>query len=147
LKILDKYIGLRFLTTFFFIITILLLISIVIDLTENLDNMIENEAPTGPIVKYYLTFIPWILSLLAPLFVFISVIFFTSRLTNNSEIIATISGGVSFYRLLVPYLVSALFIGGLFFYSNHYLLPKSNASKIQFEQDWLGDSNKIRDFL
>lgn len=118
-----------------------------IDLTDNVDNMLENEAPAGPIIKYYLTFIPWILSLLAPLFVFISVIFFTSRLTNNSEIIATISGGVSFYRLLLPYLVAAFFIGALFYVSNHYLLPISNKSKVEFEHVWLGDSKKIRNSL
>lgn len=143
MKILDKYIGGRFLVTFFFIITLLIMISIVIDLTDNLDNMLENNAPAMPIIGYYLNFIPWIMSLLAPLFVFISVIFFTSRLTNNSEIIASISGGVSFYRLLMPYTVAALIIGGLFFFSNHYLLPKSNQQKIEFEQKWLGKSKKV----
>jgi len=143
LKILDKYLGGRFVVTFFFIIGLLVLISIVIDLTENLDDMLESSAPAKPIIIYYLNFIPWILSILAPLFVFISVIFFTSRLTNNSEIIATISGGVSFYRLLVPFMVAATFLGTLFFFSNHYLLPKSNKQKIDFEQEWLGDAAKI----
>ncbi len=147
MKILDQYIGLRFLVTFLFIIALLLMISIVIDLTENLDNMIEHSAPTIPIIKYYVAFIPWILSLLAPLFVFISVIFFTSRLTNNSEIIATISGGVSFYRLLLPYICAALVIAVSFYFSNHYLLPSSNKSKIQFEQDWLGESRKVSNSL
>ncbi len=138
MKILDRYIGVRFLLTFFFILSILIAVSIVIDLTENLDNMIEHNAPAGPIIQYYINFIPWITSLLAPLFVFISVIFFTSRLTNNSEIIAMISGGVNFYRLLLPYLVAATFIAVLFYWSNHYFLPKSNQAKIEFEDTWLG---------
>ena len=145
MKIIDKYIGGRFLTTFFYIITLLLLISIVIDLTENIDNFIEEDAPTIPIINYYLDFTPWILSLLAPLFVFISVIFFTSRLTNNSEIIATISGGVSFYRLLMPYAVSALIIAVLFFFTNHFWLPKANADIIQFKQVHLGKTERLNE--
>lgn len=145
MKIIDKYIGGGFLKTFFFIITLLLLISIVIDLTENLDNMLEHSTPAIPIINYYLDFSPWILSLLAPLFVFISVIFFTSRLTNNSEIIATISGGVSFYRLLVPYLVSASIIALLFFYTNHYVLPKANGDIIDFKQEYLGKNERLNE--
>lgn len=142
LKILDRYIGLRFFLTFLFIISLLIMISIVIDLTENLDNMIDHNAPAGPIIQYYVNFIPWIMSLLAPLFVFISVIFFTSRLTENSEIIAMISGGVNFYRLLLPYLVASLLIAGFFLFSNHYLLPRSNNAKIEFEDTWLGKGGK-----
>lgn len=143
MKILDKYIGSRFLVTFFFIIILLLLISIVIDLTENLDEMIEEGTPAIPIINYYLDFVPWISSLLAPLFVFISVIFFTSRLTNNSEIIATISGGVSFYRLLMPYLVSGVIIAILFYFTNHFWLPKSNGDIIDFKQEWLGKDKTL----
>lgn len=145
MKLLDRYIGGRFLATFFFIISLLLLVSIVIDLTENLDNMLEQDTPPVPIINYYLDFSPWILSILAPLFVFISVIFFTSRLTNNSEIIATISGGVSFYRLLVPYLVAALIIATLFFLTNHFWLPKANGDIIQFKQEYLGKDERLNE--
>lgn len=143
LKILDNYIGVRFLLTFFFIISLLLMIAIVIDLTENLEDMIAQKTPTVPILMYYLDFTPWILSLLAPLFVFISVIFFTSRLTNNSEIIATISGGVSFYRLLLPYVVASLFIAALLFFTNHFFLPQSNSDIIEFKKKWLGRTETL----
>ena len=143
MKQLDKYLGGRFLATFFFIMGLLLLISIVVDLTENLDDMLDEQTPASPIINYYLDFIPWISSLLAPLFVFISVIFFTSRLTNNSEIIAMISGGVSFYRLLLPYIGAGLLIAILFFFPNHFWLPKSNADILAFKQEHLGKNEQI----
>jgi len=119
------------------------MISIVINMTENIDEFIENNAKAKDIFIYYLTFIPSILSLLAPLFLFISVIFFTSRLAARSEIIAAINGGISFYRLLVPYLVAAFLVAALFFMSNHYLLPRSNQFLLEFDQKYL-NPDKVR---
>jgi lipopolysaccharide export system permease protein len=137
MTILDRYIIKKFLITFFFAIFLLSAIAIVIDITEKIDDFISNQAPLHAIVfDYYLNFIPWIGLMLAPIFVFISVVYFTSRLTSNTEIICMLNGGVSFYRLLVPYMFTAVMLALLFGYYNHHLLPQSNKVKIKFEENY-----------
>lgn len=135
MKVLDRYIVRQFLTTFVFAMLLLNLISIVIDITEKIDNFLQNDAPFKAVLfDYYLHFIPWITLLLAPIFVFISVIYFTSRLTSNTEVICMLNGGVSFSRLLAPYIGTAVFLALVFAYFNHYALPRSNAKRIAFEE-------------
>lgn len=137
MKTLDLYIIKKFLITFFFAIFLLSSIAIVIDITEKIDDFISNQAPLHAIIfDYYLNFIPWIGLMLAPIFVFISVVYFTSRLTSNTEIICMLNGGISFYRLLVPYLFTAILLTLLFSYYNHWLLPKNNKVKIKFEETY-----------
>ena len=137
MKVLDRYIIRKFLVTFFFAIFLLSAIAIVIDITEKIDDFIDNKAPLNEIIfDYYLNFIPWIGLMLAPIFVFISVVYFTSRLTANTEIICILNGGVSFYRLLYPYMVTAFLLALLFGIYNHRLLPKSNKVKIGFEEKY-----------
>jgi len=137
LKVLDKYIIKQFLITFFFAIFLLSLIAIIIDITEKIDNFLTNKAPFSAIVfDYYLNFIPWITLLISPLFVFISVIFFTSRLTMNTEIIVMLNGGMSFYRLLMPYLFTSILLAFSISYYNHYILPKQNVTRIAFEESY-----------
>lgn len=137
MKTLDLYIIKKFLITFFFAIFLLSSIAIVIDITEKIDDFISNQAPLRAIIfDYYLNFIPWIGLMLAPIFVFISVVYFTSRLTSNTEIICMLNGGISFYRLLVPYLFTAILLTLLFSYYNHWLLPKNNKVKIKFEETY-----------
>lgn len=137
MKTLDRYIIQKFLVTFFFAIFLLSAIAIVIDITEKIDDFIANQAPLkAVIVDYYLNFIPWIGLMLAPIFVFISVVYFTSRMTSNTEVICILNGGVSFYRLLMPYMFTAVLLTGLFALYNHYLLPKSNKIKIAFEEKY-----------
>jgi lipopolysaccharide export system permease protein len=137
LKTLDWYIIKKFLITFFFAIFLLSAIAIVIDITEKIDDFIGNHAPLrAVVVDYYLNFIPWIGLMLAPIFVFISVVYFTSRLTSNTEIICMLNGGVSFYRLLFPYMFTAVLLTFLFGFYNHQLLPKSNKVKIKFEETY-----------
>ncbi len=137
MKTLDRYIIKKFLVTFFFAIFLLSAIAIVIDITEKIDEFIDNKAPLKLIiVDYYLNFIPWIGLMLAPIFVFISVVYFTSRLTSNTEIICMLNGGVSFYRLLVPYLLTATVLALIFGYYNHILLPQNNKVKIKFEEQY-----------
>lgn len=137
MKTLDWYIIKKFLITFFFAIFLLSAIAIVIDITEKIDDFIDNAAPLHAIIfDYYLNFIPWIGLMLAPIFVFISVVYFTSRLTENTEIICMLNGGVSFYRLLFPFLFTATLLALLFAYYNHELLPKSNKEKIKFEETY-----------
>ena len=107
LKRLDKFI-IKFLGTYFFAIALIISIAVVFDINENIDDFINNKAPLKAIVfDYYLNFIPYYTNLFSPLFVFIAVIFFTSKLAENSEIIAMFSTGMSFKRLMVPYMISA----------------------------------------
>jgi len=137
LKTLDRYIIQKFLVTFFFAIFLLIAIAIVIDITEKIDDFIANKAPLPAILfDYYLSFILWIGLMLAPIFVFISVVYFTSRMTSNTEVICILNGGVSFYRLLQPYLITATLLAGVFTYYNHHLLPRSNKIKIGFEEKY-----------
>ena len=137
MKILDRYIIKKFLVTFFFAIFLLSAIAIVIDITEKIDEFIDNKAPLHAVIfDYYINFIPWIGLMLAPIFVFISVVYFTSRLTENTEIICMLNGGVSFYRLLYPYMFTAVLLTGVFTLYNHQLLPKSNKVKIAFEEKY-----------
>ena len=137
MKTLYWYIIKKFVVTFFFAIFLLSAIAIVIDITEKIDEFIDNKAPLYNIIfDYYLNFIPWIGLMLAPIFVFISVVYFTSRLTENTEIICMLNGGVSFYRLLFPYMFTATLLAMLFAYYNHILLPKNNKVKIAFEEKY-----------
>lgn len=135
LKRFDTYIMAKFIGTYFFSIALILAISIVFDINENMAKFSMYHAPLRAIIfDYYLNFIPYYASLFSPLFVFISVIFFTSKLANGSEIIAMISSGMSFNRLLRPYLLSAAFISALNFYLGSYVIPKGNVVRLDFEQ-------------
>ena len=108
MKLLDRYITRKFLGTFFFSLGLIIVIAVVFDISEKLDDFIEKEAPLKKIVfDYYLNFIPYFANLFAPLFVFISVIYFTSRMAANTEIVAILNSGISFRRMLFPYFLSA----------------------------------------
>ena len=116
MKRLDWYIVKKFLGTFFFSIVLILSIAIVFDLTEKMDDFFENQIPLKEIIlEYYLPFLPYYMNMFSSLFIFISVIFFTSKLAGNSEIIAMHAAGVSYHRLMVPYAFSAaiLFVLGM----------------------------------
>ncbi len=130
---LDRYIIRKYLGTFFYALLLFLCISVVVDITEKINDFLDCKASVGQIVIYYLTWIPYMGGLLAPLFVFISVIFFTSKLAGDSEIIAMLSGGVSFKRLLRPYIFVALVLAVLFWFANNYLIPFTNVKKVDFE--------------
>jgi lipopolysaccharide export system permease protein len=133
--IIDIYILKKFLGTFFFAIGILMLITIVFDLSEKLDEFMEKNAPVNAVVfDYFLNFIPYFAALIAPLFTFIAVIFFTSRMAYNSEIIAILSSGVSFNRLLLPYFWAALVIFILNIYLNLSIIPHANEERFKFEE-------------
>ena len=111
LKRLDWYIIKKFLGTFVFMIALIISIAVVFDINEKIDKfMTHNASLEGIIFDYYINFIPYYTNLFSPLFVFLAVIFFTSKMANNSEIIAILSNGISFKRLMKPYMVSALVI-------------------------------------
>jgi lipopolysaccharide export system permease protein len=138
MKKLDLYIIKKFLGTFFFSIALIISISIVFDFSENVDEFIEKNAPTKAIIfDYYLNFIPYFANLFSPLFIFISVIFFTSKMASNTEIIAILASGITFKRLLWPFLISALFLSSLSFYLNNFMIPESNKKRLNFKYTYI----------
>ena len=117
---LDLYIIRKFLGTFFFSIALIISIAIVFDFSENVDEFIEKNAPTEAVIfDYYMNFIPYFANLFSPLFIFISVIFFTSKMASNTEIVAILASGISFKRMLFPYLLCAILLGIISFYLNN----------------------------
>lgn len=138
MKQLDWYIVKKFLGTFFFILLIILAVSIVIDIAEKIDDFIEKKPPLDLLIfSYYVNFMLFYGNLLTPICVFLAVIYFTSRMTANTEIVAMLSGGISFYRVLAPYVACALFIAGLSFYLNAYSVPIATRDRINFEYEYL----------
>lgn len=145
LKKIDLYIIRKFLGTYFFAIALIISIAVVFDINEKLDDFLTKDAPLKAIVfDYYLNFIPYFANLFSPLFTFIAVIFFTSKLADNSEIIAMLSSGISFNRLMVPYMISAAIIGGVTFYLNSFVIPPSNVTRIEFQNKYV--KNKKVDY-
>ena len=137
LRRIDWYIIKKFLGTYFFSIALIISIAVVFDVNEWIDNFINNKAPVKAIIfDYYANFITYFSNLFSPLFVFISVIFFTSKLAENSEIIAMMSTGMSFKRLLRPYMVSAAIISVLTFGMGAYVIPKGNVTRLNFEDKY-----------
>ena len=134
---MDRYIIGKFLGTYFFAIALIISIAVVFDINEHIDKFITNEAPISAIIfDYYLNFIPYFSNLFSPLFVFIAVIFFTSKMAENSEIIAMMSTGMSFRRMLRPYMISAAIIDALTYGLGAYVIPKGNVSRVAFENKY-----------
>jgi lipopolysaccharide export system permease protein len=113
-------------------------IAVVFDLTEKLDNFYETQAPLREIIfDYYLNFIPYYMNMFTPLFIFISVIFFTSKLAGNSEIIAILASGVSYHRLMVPYAISAILLFGMSFVLTGYIIPPASEKMLNFQDKYI----------
>ena len=145
IKKLDLYIARRFIVTFFVAIILIIGIIIIFDISEKIDYFVQNEAPLNEIIfTYYLNFVPKFINMFSPLFVFITVIFFTSMLASNSEIIAILSGGISYHRMMVPYLVSALLIALLSLGLNLYVIPRSNLKVVEFEAKYVKRHNEYK---
>lgn len=143
IKQFDAYIMKKFLGTFFFIILLLFAIIVMFDINEKLDAMLA--APLKETVfKYFMNFIPYFMNQFAPLFVFISVIYFTSKMADHSEIIAILSSGISFKRLTVPYLVSATIIALITLVLALYIIPPANVKRIEYTNQWV--KNKRVDY-
>jgi len=138
MKKIDWYIIKKFLGTFFFTIALIIIIVIIFDVSEKIDDFINNEAPLYDIVfHYYLTFIPFFTNMFSPLITFIAVVFFTSKMAYNTEIVAILSSGVSFKRLLLPYMIAAAFIAFLSFYLANFMIPHTNQIKMAFEDKYI----------
>ncbi|MDG1476249.1 MAG: LptF/LptG family permease [Vicingaceae bacterium] len=145
LKKIDIYIIKKFLGTFFFALLMVVCVIIVFDISEKLEDFLKNNAPMKAIVfDYYLNLVPYFANMLSPLFIFIAVIFFTSKMASNSEIVAILSGGVKFNRLLRPFLICAFFLSGLSYYLNNFLIPAANKERLVFEEIYY--RNKLRNF-
>ena len=145
LKKIDIYIIKKFLGTFFFALLMVICVIIVFDISEKLEDFLKNNAPMKAIIfDYYLNLVPYLANMLSPLFIFIAVIFFTSKMASNSEIVAILSGGVTFNRLLRPFLICAFFLSGLSYYLNNFLIPAANKERLVFEEIYY--RNKLRNF-
>lgn len=143
MKKLDIYIIKKFLSSFFFTIALISIVAIAIDLSEKVSKLLDAKAPFKEIIfDYYLNFIPWIIGLLAPVFVLISVIFFTARLAKNNEILAILNAGVSYRRLLVPYTIGAGIIALALWVGGNYIIPISTSKKNKFENTYITKGNK-----
>lgn len=138
MKRLDKYIIGKFLGTFIFSIVLIMSIAVIFDLTEKLDNFFENQVSVKEIIfDYYLNFIPYYMNMFSPLFIFISVIFFTSKLAGDSEIIAILASGVSYHRLMWPYFVSALLLFVFSFWMTGYVIPPASEKMLTFQDKYI----------
>ena len=141
-KKIDKYIMKKFIMTFFIAIILIIGIVIIFDISEKINHFVEHKAPLKEIIfEYYVNFIPYFMNMFSPLFVFITVIFFTSRMAANSEIIAILSCGVSYRRMMVPYIVSAALIALLSLSLNLWVIPRSNVHRLKFESTYVKHRN------
>lgn len=134
MKLVDRYIFRKFIGTFTLFFVLLMLIAVVIDISEKLDDFRENGATINEIVSdYYVNFIAYYGNLFSALILFLATIFFTSRLANNTEIVAILTGGRSFRRMLYPYFMGALVVFCLSAVANHFLIPLTNVDRLDFE--------------
>ncbi len=134
IKRIDWYIIKKFIGTYIFALTLIMSIAIVFDMSENLAKFTQYQAPMRAIiVDYYANFVPYFANLFSALFVFIAVIYFTSKLAGNSEIIAMLATGISFRRLLRPYMFSCVLISGLSYYLSAYVIPHGTVIRQNFE--------------
>lgn len=137
-RILDWYIIRNFMTTFFMMLLLIVVIVIIFDISEKIDYLVANEAPVKAVIfDYYMNFIPYFMNMYSPIFIFITVIFFTSRMAARTEIIGILSCGVSFHRLMLPYVLSAGFITVLSLYLNLFVIPHANIERLKFENTYV----------
>jgi lipopolysaccharide export system permease protein len=138
MKQLDRYIIGKYLRTFFFTAFLFTLIAMVFDFSEKVEKFLKLSIPAKEIIfEHYLNYIPYINGQLWALYALISVIFFTSRMAYNSEIISIFNAGVSFYRMMVPYLITALLLSLIYLVGNHVVIPEGNKSRLGFEYKYI----------
>ncbi len=147
LTILDKYILKRYLSTFTVMILMFIPIGITIDISEKVNKMIENKVPFSAIAQYYVDFTIYFANLLFPIFLFLSIIWFTSQLANKTEIIAILSSGISFTRFLRPYIIGATFVSIFALLMGFFLVPKASDGFKNFRFMYLigNGQNEMRD--
>jgi lipopolysaccharide export system permease protein len=147
LKILDRYIIKKYLSTFFFMLGVVMLLAMVFDVSERLGDFIQKEAPLKAIlVDYYLNFLIYYGNLFSPLIVFLSVIWFTAKMAQNTEIIPMINSGRNFMRILRPYMIGATILMMISLLMNHFVLPESNRTRLQFEEDYYRNVRRVSNY-
>lgn len=143
MKLIDKYILKRYLVTFSVMLLLFIPIGIVIDVSEKVNRMIERKVPIGSILIYYVDFTIYFANLLFPIFLFLSVIWFTSKLANNTEIIAILSSGISYFRFLRPYFIGATIISIFSLFMGFFLVPKASKGFNDFRYTYLKSSSTV----
>lgn len=151
MKKIDRYILSKYLSTFFFCILLMTVIVVVVDISEKTDDFVKSKLPAWRIfTDYYLGFIPRIDAMLFPLFVFIAVIFFTSKMANRSEVVAILSSGVSFRRFMMPFVAGGLILATLLWWGNRYVVPMANKKWGDFDAKYIhvvmGNDNNQRNY-
>ncbi len=148
MKKLDWYILKKFLTTFFFAIFLFAVIAVVVDVSEKTDDFVRTQLGVKRIITdYYFGFIPHIIALLFPLFVFIAVIFFTSKMAGNSEIVAILASGTSYTRWLRPYWIGGVLLALMLWFANQYIVPKANKIRGSFEAKYIDINSSYTSIL
>lgn len=147
LKILDRYIIRKFLTTFFFMLGIIMLLAMVFDLSARLSEFIANKAPFSAIIlDYYLNFVLYFGNMFSSMIIFVSVIWFTAKLAQDTEIIPMWNSGKPFHRFLRPYFIAATLLMLISLIMNHFVLPNANNTRIDFEEKYYRESISINDY-
>lgn len=148
MKLLDRYIFKKFFSTFFVVLTIVTLVIIIIHAAENVSSFKKHHLSFYQVFNYYCVLIPYIVNLLAPIIVFWTTIWVTTRLAKRSEIIALLSGGIGLHRIITPYIIIALLLTGANFYLTGWLLAGANKARVQFETEYLNMGFFVRsDYL
>lgn len=138
MKIIDWYIIKKFLVTFVFTILALTVIAVVIDTSEKTDDFVKSGLSSWEIItKYYTGFVPFIISMIFPLMVFIAVIYFTSKMAGKTEVVAILANGINFNRFLRPYLIGGILLGLLLWYCNMFVFPKGNSIRGDFQVNYI----------
>jgi lipopolysaccharide export system permease protein len=138
IKKLDWYILKKFISTAVFMVLIFVVIAVAIDTSEKADDFVKSGLPTSKIItQYYFGFVPFIISMIFPLMVFIAVIFFTSKMAGKSELVAILAGGVRFNRMLRPYFLGACLLGGIFWIATQFWIPKAMLLRANFQSTYI----------
>ena len=142
---IDWYILKKFLVTFVFCMLLFMVVAVAVDTSEKADDFVKAGLSTNEIIRqYYFGFVPYIWGLLFPLFVFISVIFFTSRMATRSEIIAILASGTSYNRMLRPYVIGGIFLGLVLWFGSRYLIPKANEIRSNFQTNYFDKNDPVK---
>lgn len=147
LSILDKYIIRKFLFTFFFMLGIIMLLAMVFDISERLGEFIDNKAPLSDIfLNYYVNFLVYYGNTYSSMIIFLSVIWFTAKMAQDTEIVPILNSGKPFNRFLRPYMIAATILTGLSLILNHFILPVSNNTRLDFEERYYRLAHHVEDY-
>jgi lipopolysaccharide export system permease protein len=142
---IDWYILKKFLVTFFFCMVLFMVVAVAVDSSEKTDDFVKTGLSTYQIItQYYFGFVPYIWGLLFPLFVFIAVIFFTSRMASRSEIIAILASGTSYNRMLRPYFVGGILLGTILWFGSRYVIPRANGIRSDFQSNYIDRNDPVK---